>query len=564
VGDTLNGELVHTFLVSILDAALLSWIALFWYRRSVAALMRAPGDAAASAHVVPAVGSPDSAQAAGSGLVAWAQPVAMAGTLLPWAWRRLAAAYLTGGLIYSTVIAATRTVEFWPIAPGAIAALLWANLWPIVPVIGLVFVLHWTRTLRVAGLFVLCGSIAVSLVTLAGQILRAEFNSAPLTNIYWAMRQLIQTAYIPAFVLLMISRRRIRTVVAMTLAATLVFGFGLIVFRRLFLEMFAVAGLRRAMLELAAWTSTDVAYYSIYMLLALPAGWVVRHVLRWLAAAYERKAFSDTQLVVDCWFAIVAMEAIAMQLSGAFGLSGIAIGLAAFAGYRGGVELILRVWPPAGQGTAADGFRLLLLRVFGHQARTERVFDYIAQRWRWRGPVQLIAGSDLAMRTVDPGDVFAFVRGRLRDQYVASVAEIPSRVERLDMRPDPDGRFRINELYCRHDTWKATLVSLLAVTDAVVMDLRGFSRESRGCLFELQQIVTTVATNRIVLIVDRATDQPLLEETLALAWIDARPPGRAAVDGRPIALVKVERGSSRELSAVMGLLLENGPVPDRR
>ena len=80
------------------------------------------------------------------------------------------------------------------------------------------------------------------------------------------------------------------------------------------------------------------------------------------------------------------------------------------------------------------------------------MFDHIAQHWRFAGPVQLIAGSDLAMRTVDPGDVLAFVSGRLRNQYVASVDDVPSRIERLDMRPDPDGRFRVNELYCLHDT----------------------------------------------------------------------------------------------------------------
>ena len=84
------------------------------------------------------------------------------------------------------------------------------------------------------------------------------------------------------------------------------------------------------------------------------------------------------------------------------------------------------------------------------------------------------------MRTVDPGDVLAFVSGRLRNQYVASADEVPGRIARLDMRPDPDGRFRINELYCLHDTWKTTLQTLLRVTDMVVMDLRGFTRQSRA------------------------------------------------------------------------------------
>lgn len=40
--ETLPGRLIHIFLISILDAALLSWIALRLYRRSVRRLMRAP------------------------------------------------------------------------------------------------------------------------------------------------------------------------------------------------------------------------------------------------------------------------------------------------------------------------------------------------------------------------------------------------------------------------------------------------------------------------------------------------------------------------------------------
>jgi hypothetical protein len=198
--------------------------------------------------------------------------------------------------------------------------------------------------------------------------------------------------------------------------------------------------------------------------------------------------------------------------------------------------------------------RLLLLRVFGHQSRTERLFDTIARQWRFRGPVQLIAGADLAMRTVDPGDVLAFVQGRLRNQYVASLDEIPGRMARLDMRPDPDGRYRINELYCLNDTWKATLQALLGVTDTVVMDVRGLSRQSRGCLYELRQIVTAIATDKIVWIADRATDRPLLEETLGAVWAQA-PRVSSTVVTVPIALVEVDRTSRAELGAVMQRLL---------
>jgi hypothetical protein len=407
----------------------------------------------------------------------------------------------------------------------------------------------------VAGLFALAGAILVMAVTLVGQLARGNVDTAPLTNVYHAFAQLAVTSYVAAAVLLLISRRRIRAVFGMTLAATLLFGIALMVSRRLLVAMFNVGALTALLLDLAARTTTGAAYYASYMVLAPPVGWIVWRALRRLAGAFERKAFSDIQLVVDCWFAIVTMEKIAMDMTAPFGMAGLAIGASAFAAYRVSVELMLRAWSPAAQASSGGGGgRLLLLRVFGHQARTERLFDYLAQHWRVRGPVQLIAGTDLAMRTIDPGDVLAFVSGRLRSQYVASIDEIPGRIARLDMRPDPDGRFRINELYCLHDTWKPTLQTLLGVTDAVVMDARGLSRQSRGCLYELQQIVTAIAPGRFVLIADRSTDRPLLEETLRAAWAQVARDSPAVVPS-PIALVEVNRSSHAELGGVLQQLL---------
>jgi hypothetical protein len=546
VGDTLSGELISAVLVSILDAAILSWIVLRWYRRSVLRVMSGPAGAAPPEEAAPSSAPPDSSVQISR--VGTLEPREAVPVVLPHAPLRLTLAYLAGAFAYSMVMTlATSDIRRDP--PGAVAAHLWINLWPVVPALALLRAASRTRILRMVAVFVIAGSLFVALVTLAGQFVRGRFDDAPLTNVYWANASLAVTVYLPLALILMTSWRRIRGVFTMTLAATLGFGGALLLFRRLALAMFGDDTLRRLLLEFAAATTTDVAYYATYMLLAIPIGLVVWQVLRWLGAAYERKAFSDQQLVVDCWFTLAAMEATVTSLMPLYRLGAVGIGIGAFAAYRVAVQLTLRAMPPA----VAAPERLLLLRVFGHQARSETLFDHLAAHWRFRGPVQLIAGGDLAMRTIDPGDMLAFVSGRLRSQYVASTDEIPARMQRLDMRPDPDGRFRVNELYCLHDTWKATLRSLLTVTDRVVMDLRGFSRESRGCLYELQQMVTAIPGERIVLIADAATDAPLLEHTLAHAWAAAHP--GVAAPAASIDVVNVERSSRAELAAVMTRLL---------
>ena len=73
MSDTLNGELAHGFIVSILDAAILSWIALWWYRRSVRRFMTAPARAAAPDDIAEAPREAVEAPARGL-VVEWQRP----------------------------------------------------------------------------------------------------------------------------------------------------------------------------------------------------------------------------------------------------------------------------------------------------------------------------------------------------------------------------------------------------------------------------------------------------------------------------------------------------------
>ena len=275
--------------------------------------------------------------------------------------------------------------------------------------------------------------------------------------------------------------------------------------------------------------------YALFMLVSLPVGWLAWRLLNVLAGAFANKRFSDIQLVVDCWWAVVAAEVTATSLSTTHGVAGIAGGVAAFLAYRLAVAAVLR-----GDRPPQRAPRLLLLRVFGYQARTESLFDRVAQTWRLQGPVQLIAGVDLAMRTADPGDVLALLDGRLAEAYVRTPQEVDERLARLDLRPDPDGRFRINEVYCHDNTWRTTLEALLDGTDRVLMDLRSFSAQNAGCRFELEQIVRRVPTDDIVFVCDKTTDLPLLHQILAAAWAAERRDGRARGSGE-ISVVRVER-----------------------
>jgi hypothetical protein len=357
-------------------------------------------------------------------------------------------------------------------------------------------------------------------------------------------------ASVPLALVALTFGRRVRAVLPLALAGTVLFGFGSLLVVELFTRLFDVEAARSLILGVSSLSSPNTGRYLLFMLLSLPVGWIAWRLLIGLASAYGRKRFSDVQLAIDCWWALVAALETALTLTNIYGLAGIAGGLGAFVAYRLAVLAVLRgARPPA-----ATPRRLLLLRVFGYQARTESLFDRLAQVWRFHGPVQLIAGVDLAMRTVDPGDVLTLLDGRLAELYVSAPHEVVERLERLDFGPDPDGRFRVNEVYCHANTWKVMLGALLDTSDAVLMDLRSFSAANSGCIFELEQLVRRLPSDQIVLVCDHSTDLPLLRQTLSHAWTAARDGGHARGAGR-LSVVRVERNSPAELGLLMQCLL---------
>jgi hypothetical protein len=553
VDSLVSGQLSYVLLVGVVDAAILSWLALVWFRRAVRRLMRqraadgtatapAPGAASMPPDGAPsgptfAIFEPDGGRAAQGWLPA-----------LPGR-RRLLIVYGVAAGLHALVITAFQLAQQSEVSWISALARWWVNTWPLVPALIALLVLDWRQSLRLGGVFVLSGAVALALLTLASRGLRGSIDFVPLTNTYWLLLLLGYTAAAPLALLLVTGWRRIRAVAPLVLSVTFLFGFGVVLFQTLLLHVFDLAAARRVLLDWSARTSEGLIYYALFMVLILPVGGLAWWLLRGLAAAFEWKRFSDVQLMVDCWWLIVSAEEMAV-LSTQMGLWAIPVGLGAFGAYRLAVTVGLRGHAPA---PSAAGQRLLFLRVFGYRARTEAMLDKVAQRWRFDGPVQLVAGIDVAARTVDPGDFLAFVGGRLANRYVAGPESLRERLGALDVVRDPDGRFRINDFYCHGDTWQPTVQALLDASDRVLMDVRSLSERNQGCRYELEQLVWRLPTDALVLVVDAGTDIARLGAILDGAWRIAHDANRARGDGR-FALVRVERAGRPEVRLILDCL----------
>jgi hypothetical protein len=276
------------------------------------------------------------------------------------------------------------------------------------------------------------------------------------------------------------------------------------------------------------------------------AGWLV---LRAIARGYARKRISDESVTIDSVFVLFA---IAQSVSLVFEhWAWIASGAIAFAAYRAAVALGFRRAP-----APARPARLLLLRVFALGPRSERLFDAIRKLWLRRGPIAMIAGPDLATSAVEPDEFLAFVSGRLARAFVADAADLDRRAIAMDLAPDPDGRFRVAEFFCHADTWQPTMLRLVRESDAVLMDLRSFSAQNRGCLYEIGRLLDAIDLERVVFVIDRTTDRAFLESSLHSLWAElaADSPNRRAA--APLArLMTVAGPTGREAKALAAHLL---------
>lgn len=91
----------------------------------------------------------------------------------------------------------------------------------------------------------------------------------------------------------------------------------------------------------------------------------------------------------------------------------------------------------------------------------------------------MIGGPDLAVVNVEPDEFLGFVSGGLRETFIDTPAALDRRLATLRERPDPDGRHRVDELFCFDDTWRLTVVALLERNHAVLWTSEVSDRTTR-------------------------------------------------------------------------------------
>jgi len=200
---------------------------------------------------------------------------------------------------------------------------------------------------------------------------------------------------------------------------------------------------------------------------------------------------------------------------------------------------------------------LMFLRVFGSTRGPERLLDSLENTWQRVGRIDLIGASDLALRTIGSRMIEAFLVRRIGTQFLRTEQHVDRRLGQLRSSLEGDARYPVNELYCHANTWQRAVRQLAPASDAVLMDLRGFTRGNRGCVFELSELVRSVPLARVVLLADHTTDLPTVEEVACKAWAQLSAVSTSVQDAPPHLNVLLCAGSrTHDAEALFGLLLE--------
>ena len=155
--------------------------------------------------------------------------------------------------------------------------------------------------------------------------------------------------------------------------------------------------------------------------------------------------------------------------------------------------------------------RLLLLRVFGRADRHEGLLRDLDDTWRRIGAVDLIASADVASRTLTSTMLEAFFLRRSDEEFLKTAAEVDRRIDALRFDIEVDTRYPVNPVYCYRHTWQRAFTRLAAGANAVLMDLRGFTAENKGCAWELDYLLRNFDVERIVLLTNDLTETEEIE-----------------------------------------------------
>jgi hypothetical protein len=269
---------------------------------------------------------------------------------------------------------------------------------------------------------------------------------------------------------------------------------------------FALAFVAASALAIAFAHGAAIDFAKTLLFALLLFGLAIEGVMVVCRRLYEWKALSDQSLKLDViWLLFVSMQT--GVLAAEHDLLGFFLGLLPFPIYLYVVSAALR---RVKRDAPASSPRLLLVRFFALGDKSERLLEALATTWRYAGSVRAIADVELAPSSLKAQGFLDFISRKLDCRFITDSTLMASALASIDDAPDRDGRFRVNDYYCSSNTWPEAFSQLANDSDVVLIDLRSFGPNNCVCRLVLDQALSSLQPEHVVLLIDATTPQDFL------------------------------------------------------
>ncbi|HEY4931114.1 MAG TPA: hypothetical protein VII23_06045 [Terriglobales bacterium] len=157
----------------------------------------------------------------------------------------------------------------------------------------------------------------------------------------------------------------------------------------------------------------------------------------------------------------------------------------------------------------------------------------------------------------------AIERRRIAGRFVRNREQLLGELQQLKRYPRHlDLSFQHIQANCHDNTWFMAVVEFARCADVVLMDLRGYSDQRKGCQKEVDFLFDVVPVERLLFVVDTATDSGLVQAMLVERWRHLRHTSPNLRLTAPVIHVYLARDNDeRDMQALLDRLIATAEDP---
>jgi len=194
--------------------------------------------------------------------------------------------------------------------------------------------------------------------------------------------------------------------------------------------------------------------------------------------------------------------------------------------------------------------------------------EYLIPIIKWFIPDGRASESEIREFAVIPGMIIAWIiylqywQFKISRSYAKDIEDIRKKLHKTLKRPRKlNLTFKSLPMFCYDNTWKLAVSEFIKHSRAILMDLRGFSEERKGCEYEIDFLLDTFPINKILFLADAKNDRSLIQKTILERWEFLRENSPNVDLKNPKARVFVSNTQDeRDVQSIIDLLIVSADV----